>query len=118
MGILSPLVKLLGVSALTDAMDALTRQFDAIEARLAQVEKELAEVRKRNDAVFHGWELMSKARSQLPHAPAADPHPDGETIQERARRVARHVSPNPLIMRKYQPDPDDEEGGDPPPDHV
>lgn len=93
LGIFSPLVKLLGVSALTEAMDALRAQFDAIEQRQAAIEARLAEVEKKNNAVFHGWELMSRARAQLPHADAADPHPPGETLQDRARRVGRHVEP-------------------------
>lgn len=108
LGIFSPLVKLLGVSALTDAMDALRAQFDAIEARQAAIEKRLDAVEKRNDAVFHGWELMAKAHTQLPHAPAADPSPAGESLADRARRVARHVKAANV----------EGDGDEPPEDHV
>lgn len=108
LGVFSPLVKLLGVSALTDAMDALRAQFDRIEQRQAAIEARLDKVEARNDTVFHGWELMSKARAQLPHAPAADPSPPGETIQQRARRVARHVKAANVKG----------DGDEPPPDHV
>lgn len=114
LGLASPLVKLLGVSALTEAMDLLKRQFDAIEARQADIEKRLAEVEKKNQAVFDGWALMSKARNMLPHAPAADPHPEGETLQQRARRFARHVTPDP----DPTPDESEEDGDEPPESHV
>lgn len=114
LGLAGPLIRLLGVSALQDAMDALRRQFDAIEARQADFEKRLAAVEKRNDAVYEGWEWMQKARKVGRHADAADPHPPGENLQDRARRVARHVTPDP------DPTPDEsEEGGDEQPDsHV
>lgn len=92
LGLASPLIRILGVSALTDAVDLLRAQFDRIEARQKEIEERLDKVEKRNDAVFHGWELMERARAALPHAPAADPHPPGETLPQRARRVARHVA--------------------------
>ena len=108
LGVFSPLVKLLGVSALTDAMDALRAQFDAIQAKQDEFELRLSAVERRADAVFHGWELMSKARDKLPHAAAADPSPAGETLQQRARRVARHVKAANV----------EGEGDEPPEDHV
>lgn len=107
-----PLLRLIGIPALEQAMAELKAQFDRIEAQIADVLTRLASVEKKNDAVFRGWELMSKARQQLPHAPAADPHPPGETLQDRARRVARHVKPDP------DPTPDEGDEDEPPESHV
>lgn len=108
LGIFSPIVKLLGVSALTDAVDFLRRQLDAIQAKQDEFELRLSAVERRTDAVFHGWELMSKARNMLPHAPAADPSLPGESLADRARRVARHVKAANV----------EGEGDEPPEDHV
>lgn len=107
-----PILRLIGIPALEQAFAELKAQFDAIEERQKQIEARLAEVEKKNQAVFDGWALMSKARNMLPHAPAADPAPKGETLQQRARRVARHVTPDP------DPTPDENEGDEPPESHV
>jgi hypothetical protein len=109
-----PLLRLIGIPALEQAFAELKAQFDRIEAEQRAIRAELAEVRKRNDAVFEGWSMMSKARNMLPHAPAAAPAPKGETLQQRARRVARHVTPDP----DPTPDEDEDSEDEPPESHV
>lgn len=113
LGLASPLIRILGVSALTDAVDLLRAQFDRIEARQKEIEERLDKVEKRNDAVFHGWELMERARAALPHAPAADPPLPGEKIEDRARRYARHVDVPKRKVANVEG-----EGDEPPESHV
>lgn len=105
------LFKLLGVTALEEAMAHLKAQFDETDRRLAVVEAKLAAVEKNNAAVVHGWELMHKAREQLPHAGAADPRLPGESLSDAARRVGRHVPQKKVANVEG-------EGDEPPDSHV
>jgi len=82
MALAGPALRLIGQGAIADklqhAIDELTIKLDEIFTRLAAVERKC-------DAVYRGWEMMAKARQQQ-HG--------SETLQERARRIARHVEPD------------------------
>lgn len=117
LGLFAPLVKLLGVSALTDAVDMLRAQFDRIEERQKGIEERLAKVEGRVEIAVHGIEGMVEARRVGRHAAAADPSLPGEGSATRARRLfpeaaaavdrkrraERHVAPDP------DPTPDEDE---------
>lgn len=120
LGIFSPLVKLLGVSALTDAMDILKRQFDAIEARQKGIEERLGEVEKRNRLMYENVDRMVRARMAAPHADAAPPRLPGESIDAYARRLLGEAQEEPKKQERRRPKAAnvEGEGDEPPPEHV
>lgn len=91
MALAGPLLRAMGQSALAERLEEAILE---VAVRLKTIEDRLELVERKNDAVFRGWQLMQKARGE------------GGTLQDRARRAARHVG---NVTG---------EGDDPPADHV
>ena len=59
-----PLLRLAGQQAIADRLEAA---IDELEKKLDEIFTRLTAVEKKCDAVFHGWELMQKARQAARH---------------------------------------------------
>lgn len=92
MALAGPLLRAMGQQRLAEHLEAAIEE---LRVKLDEIFTRLAAVESKCEAVAHGWEEMRHARALLPHADAAEPAKPFETLQERARRVSRHVPDDP-----------------------
>lgn len=116
LGIGGPLFKILGVTALEQAMAELKAQFDAIEGKQREFEARLAKMESDRGVIVHGLEMMHEARKAGRHAAAADPELPGEEAAARARRLFPEAAA--AVDEKRKAANVEGDGEEPPESHV